>query len=78
MKQVKTLFCRSRVLLHFTRTSHMEYWPGDAKTKQTILLHKCALRIIFIITYNSHTEPLFKTVHILKSTDVHEIQNLIL
>ena len=43
---------------------------------KTILLQKRALRTIFNIPYNGHTEPLFKTAHILKLTDIYDYQIL--
>ena len=43
---------------------------------KTILLQKRDLRTIFNIPYNGHTEPLFKTAHILKLTDIYDYQIL--
>ena len=37
-------------------------------------LQKKAIRIVSLSKYNAHTEPIFKTLHILKVADILKIQ----
>ena len=40
------------------------------KTKKIFKLQKKAIRIISLAKYNAHTEPLFKTLNLLKMNDI--------
>ena len=40
------------------------------KTKRIFKLQKKAIRMISLAKYNAHTEPLFKTLNLLKINDI--------
>jgi len=42
--------------------------------RQTTLLQKRVIRLINNARYNSHTDPLFRTSHLMKLTDIFEYQ----
>ena len=44
---------------------------------QILLKQKRAMRIIYKLSYNSHTDPLFKTSKILKAKDLYIQQALL-
>ena len=50
---------------------------NKAHLKQIITIQKRAIRTIHNATYNSHTEPLFKSSGILNITDLYEYQTLL-
>ena len=48
----------------------MEYWPGGEIQRISLNSKKKAIRIVANSKYNDHTEPLFKSLGILKLDDV--------
>jgi hypothetical protein len=82
MKQVKNILpADSMRTLYFTLIHpHITYgilaWGNASKSvlNRTIILQKRAVRLINRATYNSHTEPLFKHVKILKLNDQYEYE----
>jgi hypothetical protein len=82
MKQVKHILpADSMRTLYFTLIHpHITYgilaWGNASKSvlNRTIILQKRAVRLINRATYNSHTEPLFIHVKILKLNDQYEYE----
>lgn len=82
IKQAKhILSCHSLTTLYFALIQpHLNYgilaWGNSNKNilHNTIILQKRAIRIINKASYNSHTDPLFKKVEVLKLTDLFEHQ----
>ena len=59
--------------------SHLHYgvllWGND-NLDRLLKLQKRAIRNIVNASYNAHSEPLFKTLNILKISDIHKLQQL--
>ncbi len=85
IKQVKKFlpYESLRTLYYALVHPHLSYgilaWGNASGSllNKTILLQKRALRIIHNATYNSHTEPLFKSASILKLVDLYEYQTVL-
>ena len=84
IKQVKKCLPQSSLVTLYNALVHPHYgiltW-GCANTcisilNKTIILQKRALRTIFNIPYNGHTEPLFKTAQILTFMNDYSIGRL--
>lgn len=80
IKQVKHFLpCESLMTLYYSLIeSHLSYgilaWGNASESikHRTIILQKRALRVINKASYNSHTDPLFKSSKILKLNDLYE------
>lgn len=68
-------------LYHAMVHPHLSYgilaWGKAAKSQlnRTFLLQKRAIRTINRVSYNSHTDPLFKSSEILKLNELHEYES---
>ena len=82
IKQVKNVLPKQclRTLYYALIHSHLSYgilvWGNSTQSamRQTTLLQKRAIRLINNARYNSHTDPLFRTSHLMKLTDILEYQ----
>lgn len=54
----------------------MAYFCGDIILEESFKLQKKAVRSLTLSRYNSHTEPLFKYLRILKISDMYNQQEL--
>jgi len=85
IKQVKHVLPMEclKTLYYSLINSHFTYgilaWGNADKTtlKRSIMLQKSAIRVINRKSYNSHTDPLFKTSNILKIRDLFEYLSII-
>jgi hypothetical protein len=82
VKHVLPIECL-KTLYYSLINSHFSYgilaWGNADKTtlKRFIMLQKSAIRVINRKSYNSHTDPLFKTSNILKIRDLFEYQSIL-
>ena len=85
LKQVKRVLPTEclKTLYYALVHSHLSYgiiaWGCANKSylKSLIILQKRAMRIIHNASYNSHTDPIFKSLHILKISDLFTYQSLL-
>ena len=83
LKQVKHFVPKQcmKTLYYSLIHSHLSYgilaWGNATQSalRQTTLLQKRAIRLINNAKYNSHTDPLFRSSHILKLADLVEYQS---
>ena len=74
---IKSLHTLYHAMVH----PHLSYgilaWGKAAKSQlnRTFLLQKRAIRTINRVSYNSHTDPLFKSSEILKLNELHEYES---
>ena len=80
VKHVLPIQCL-RTLYYSLIHSHISYgivtWGSASQSalRHSILLQKRAIRIINNASFNSHTEPLFRSSKIMKITDMYEYQS---
>ena len=72
-QQIKTLLYNNSLIV-----PHINYciMAWGIQTNRIIKLQKKALRIITLSNYNSHTEPLYKKLSMLKVDDILKLQQL--
>ena len=80
MCKLKNFVPRSTLLIIYNSliSSYLNYGllAWGCKAEKVLKLQKKAIRIISNSKYNAHTDPLFKTLQILKVTDLCELQEL--
>ncbi len=77
LKHVVTL--NVRVMIYNSLIlSHINYCilAWGYRSEQIKKLKKCIVRILNISKYNAHTEPIFKTLRLLKVNDILKLQEL--